>query len=192
MAVHQGVGTCYSLTTSATSAQTEPFSHQTNTLKVISLTKLHHVSVGSTPTAATTDYPIETGGVANINLGTPASQRVTKVTKGASTVLTLPQGVIGAPFQIGDRVELTSNLSGWNFKHHNITAITNPGPRDADPRTTITVAFDSSAWSGTWGDDDDGSQQYNGVVRRTFQLAARTASGAGTVYAQQIQITGDA
>ena len=195
MAVHNPVGDVVTFSTSATSAQSLSLPQQTDTLRIVALSQVTHVAIGSTPVAAVTDYVIPSGGTANINLGQPTSTRIVEVIKSASasvaTTCYMPQGVVGAPFELGDRVALTSNKSGWAFQHHEITAISVPDPRASDSRTKIEVDFDSSGFSGTWVESDSAAGD-QGTLRKTFQLAARTASGSGSVYAQQIQISGDA
>ncbi len=195
MAVHNPVGDVVTFSTSASSAQSSSIAQQSDTLRIVALSQVTHVAIGSTPVAAVTNYVIPSGGTANINLGQPTSTRIVEVIKssaaGAATTCYMPQGVVGAPFEVGNTVALTSNKSGWAFQHHPISAISVPDPRATDSRTKIEVDFDSSGFSGTWVESDSAAGD-EGTLRKTFQLAARTASGSGSLYAQQIQISGDA
>ena len=192
---HNPVGDNVVLAVTNSSTQSASLPQQSDTVRVVNTGASGvHVAIGSTPVATTANYFIASNDKAVISLGQPSAQRVVyveKTTGGSLTTCTLPQGVIGAPFEVGDRVALTSNKSGWAFQHHEITAISVPDPRASDSRTKIEVDFDSSGFSGTWVESDSAAGD-QGTLRKTFQLAARTASGSGTVYAQQIQISGDA
>ncbi len=191
MAVHNPVGSVVTLTTSATSGQTTQIDQQSDTLRIVATSGNNHVAIGSTPVAVVTDYLVQASGESFLSLGPILSQRVTMVTKGTTTSIKFPEGVKGSPFAIGDTVSL-SGKSGWTFEHAHITAITYPSYTSDDQRTVVTVSYDSSGWSGTWTDDDENPSGDTGTLRRSFMVAARTDSGAGKIYVQQVQIAGDA
>ena len=191
MAVHNPVGSVVTLTTSATSGQTTQIDQQSDTLMIVATSGNNHVAIGSTPVAVVTDYLVQASGESFLSLGPILSQRVTMVTKGTTTSIKFPEGVKGSPFAIGDTVSL-SGKSGWTFEHEHITAITYPSYTSDDQRTVVTVSYDSSGWSGTWTDDDENPSGDTGTLRRSFMVAARTDSGAGKIYVQQVQIAGDA
>ena len=191
MAVHNPVGSVVTLTTSATSGQTTQIDQQSDTLRIVATSGNNHVAIGSTPVAVVTDYLVQASGESFLSLGPILSQRVTMVTKGSTTEIKFPEGVKGSPFAIGDTVSL-SGKSGWTFEHAHITAITYPSYTTDDQRTTLTVSYNSSGWSGTWTDDDENASGDTGTLRRSFMVAARTDSGAGKIYVQQVQIAGDA
>ena len=191
MAVHNPVGSVVTLTTSATSGQTTQIDQQSDTLRIVATSGNNHVAIGSTPVAVVTDYLVQASGESFLSLGPILSQRVTMVTKGTTTSIKFPEGVKGSPFAVGDTVSL-SGKSGWTFEHAHITAITYPSYTSDDQRTVVTVAYDSSGWSGTWTDDDENPSGDTGTLRRSFMVAARTDSGAGKIYVQQVQIAGDA
>ena len=191
MAVHNPVGSVVTLTTSATSGQTTQIDQQSDTLRIVATSGNNHVAIGSTPVAVVTDYLVQASGESFLSLGPILSQRVTMVTKGTTTSIKFPEGVKGSPFAVGDTVSL-SGKSGWTFEHAHISAITYPSYTSDDQRTEITVAHDSSGWSGTWTDDDENPSGDTGTLRRSFMVAARTDSGAGKIYVQQVQIAGDA
>ena len=194
MAVHNPVGDCITFSTSATSAQSASLSQKSDTVRIIALSQNTHVAIGSTPVATTANYIIPSGGTATLSLGQAGSCRIVEVHKSSAAAIAttcfLPQGTVGAPFKVGDTVAL-SGKSGWTFEHHPITAITLAAPRDADPRTKVMVDFNSNGWSGSWVNSDSAAGDY-GELRKTFQVAARTDSGSGSVYLQQVQIAGDA
>ena len=191
MAVHNPVGSVITLTTSATSGQSTQFDQQSDTVRIVATAGNNHVAIGSTPVAAVTDYLVQASGESFLSLGPILSQRVTMVTKGTTTDIKFPEGVKGSPFALGDTVSL-SGKSGWTFEHAHITGITYPSYTSDDQRTVVTVAYDSSGWSGTWTDDDENPSGDTGTLRRSLMVAARTDTSSGKIYIQQVQITGDA
>ena len=199
MAAHQPVGNSTSFATGTTSAQSIQFDQKSDTLRVVALTQGAHVGYGSTPVSTEANYYVPAGGTALINIGQPSSQRVVNVIKSpaASGVTTIffPQGVIGAPFEVGDTVSLSSNLSGWSFEHHPIQSINYPSfsssTGDNAQSVNVVVDYSSNGWSGTWADSDSGGGN-DGTLRKSFKVSARTDSSTGTLYAQQVQVSGDA
>ena len=191
MAVHNPVGSVITLTTSATSGQSTQFDQQSDTVRIVATSGNNHVAIGSTPVAAVTDYLVQASGESFLSLGPILSQRVTMVSAGSSTEIKFPEGVKGSPFAVGDTVSL-SGKSGWTFEHAHITGITYPSYTSDDQRTVVTVAYDSSGWSGTWTDDDENPSGDTGTLRRSLMVAARTDTSSGKIYIQQVQITGDA
>ena len=191
MAVHNPVGSVITLTTSATSGQSTQFDQQSDTVRIVATAGNNHVAIGSTPVAAVTDYLVQASGESFLSLGPILSQRVTMVAAGSSTEIKFPEGVKGSPFAVGDTVSL-SGKSGWTFEHAHITGITYPSYTSDDQRTVVTVAYDSSGWSGTWTDDDENPSGDTGTLRRSLMVAARTDTSSGKIYIQQVQITGDA
>ena len=191
MAVHNPVGSVITLTTSATSGQSTQFDQQSDTVRIVATAGNNHVAIGSTPVAAVTDYLVQASGESFLSLGPILSQRVTMVSAGSSTEIKFPEGVKGSPFAVGDTVSL-SGKSGWTFEHAHITGITYPSYTSDDQRTVVTVAYDSSGWSGTWTDDDENPSGDTGTLRRSLMVAARTDTSSGKIYIQQVQITGDA
>ena len=199
MAAHQPVGNSTSFATGTTSAKSIQFDQKSDTLRVVALTKGAHVGYGSTPVATEANYYVPAGGTALINLGQPSSQRVVNVIKSPAssgvTTIFFPQGVIGSPFEVGDTVSLSSNLSGWSFEHHPIQTITYPSfsssTGDNAQSVSVVVDFSSHGFSGTWADSDSGAGN-DGTLRSSFMVAARTDSSTGTLYAQQVQVSGDA
>ena len=191
MAVHNPVGSVITLATTATSGQSTQFDQQSDTVRIVATSGNNHVAIGSTPVAAVTDYLVQASGESFLSLGPILSQRVTMVSAGSSTEIKFPEGVKGSPFAVGDTVSL-SGKSGWTFEHAHITGITYPSYTSDDQRTVVTVAYDSSGWSGTWTDDDENPSGDTGTLRRSLMVAARTDTSSGKIYIQQVQITGDA
>jgi hypothetical protein len=160
-------------------------------VRIVATAGNNHVAIGSTPVAVVTDYLVQASGESFLSLGPILSQRVTMVSAGSSTDIKFPEGVKGSPFAVGDTVSL-SGKSGWTFEHAHITGITYPSYTSDDQRTVVTVAYDSSGWTGSWTDDDENPSGDTGTLRRSFMVAARTDSGNGKIYIQQVQIAGDA
>ena len=192
MAVHNPVGSVITLTTSGTSSQSTQIDQQSDTVRIVATAGNNHVAIGSTPVAVVTDYLVQASGESFLSLGPILSQRVTMVSAGSSTDIKFPEGVKGSPFAVGDTVSLSSDKTGWSFEHAHITGITYPSYTSDDQRTVVTISHDSSGWSGTWTDDDENPSGNTGTLRRSFMVAARTDSGNGKIYIQQVQIAGDA
>ena len=115
MAVHQGIGTVTTLSTSGTSARTGAIVHQSDSLRFVAKSQGHHVAIGTFPTGYTTSYYIPSGGEAILSLGRPSSQRVVNVTVGTATTIDFPEGT-GSPFAVGDAVTLTvTGQSNFDF-----------------------------------------------------------------------------
>ena len=195
MAVHNPVGDNYqkALTNSSTQVA-DPIPQQTDTLRVVNHSGNGiHVAIGNTPTASSSNYFMDKHTEAFLSLGPVLSQRVVSITKGTTTVITFPEGVVGCPFAVNDTVAVTvSSKSGWDIPGNaKVTAVTFADPRAEDSRTTCTLNYNSSAFSGTFTDDDQG-QGDKAVARKAFRVAGICSTGTGQLNVQQVQITGDA
>ena len=106
---HQPVGDTITLTTGSTSTRGQ-ITVQSDTLRVVPTGNNGHVAIGTTATAATTDYFVVAGESATLNLGRASSSRVVGVATGAATVISLPEGM-GNPFYIDDVLTI-SGITG--------------------------------------------------------------------------------
>ena len=106
---HQPVGAGFSFATNQTSAS-QTFTVQSDTLRVVAKNAGQHVAIGTTGPATTTDYYVPANGSATLNLGRVSSIGVAGITKGAATVITLPEGM-GNPFKVDD-VIVISGVTG--------------------------------------------------------------------------------
>lgn len=177
-----GAGSSFLFTAGAASTSSA-FSVQSSVLRVVAVGGDVHVAVGSTPTATSTDYYVPSGGTATLAL-TKASNRVVGITTGATTIIDAPQGM-QVPFGIGDYVSLTaSGQSYYEFAHQEVLSVDTSSGVDGYYQTRMVVNYDSS-----------------GITTAFFSLDATiTASnkvsaygvGSGTLYYQQVQISGDA
>ena len=86
-----------------------------------------HIKVGTMPTATTADYYLIKGESATINIHRPASQRVTGITKGSTTIIQFPEGT-GSPFGVGSSVSITVTDQSYYddvIKDASVTAVDN-------------------------------------------------------------------
>lgn len=177
-----GNGTSFAITTS--SAVSVPLSVQTKAIRVVADQQNAHVAIGYSPTAAVTDYLIPAGTSATLALDT-GTQVVSGISSGAITTVTFAEGT-GTVFAVGDYVSFTSaTVPGWNFTHQRVISVDNRASYDGSFSTGIGISFNSSVGF-------PASSPIDGVLRRSVKIAARTDTGTGTLYAQQVQVTGDA
>ena len=180
---HQPVGDSLTLTTGTTSTRAQ-FTVQSDTLRVVPVGQNVHVAIGTTATAATTDYFVSNNTSATLNLGRVSSMGIAGVTKGTSTTIDLPEGT-GCPFEVDD-VIITTGITGevgfnTTAKVVSIDASANTYGYHSE---RITTDHDSRALTGT-------PVTTAGEARRLLTVAARTDTGTGKLYAQQVQVSGD-
>ena len=184
---HQPVGDTITLTTGTGSTRGQ-FTVQSDTLRVVPVSQNVHVAIGTTATATTTDYFVVAGSSATLNLGRASSSRVVGVATGAATVISLPEGM-GNPFNIDDVLTISgiTGATGFNTTAK-VLSIEEPRLQGGSAigvfNTKLTVDHDSRALFA--GD----AVVTAGLARRTLTVAARTDSGAGKMYVQQVQISG--
>ena len=184
---HQPVGDSQTLTTGTGSTRVQ-FTVQSDTVRVVPISQNVHVAIGTTATATTSDYFVPAGTPATLNLGRASSIGVVGVATGAATVISLPEGM-GNPFKIDDVLTISgiTGVTGFNTTAK-VVSIENPrfqgGSAIGDFKTKLTIDHDSRALYA--GD----AVTTAGQARRTLTVAARTDSGTGKLYAQQVQISG--
>jgi len=177
-----GNGTSFAITTSP--ALSVPISVQTKSIRIVADQQNAHVAIGYSPTAAVTDYLIPAGTSATLTLDT-ATQVVAGISSGAITTVTFAEGT-GTVFAVGDYVSFTSTIdSAWNFTHQRVISVDNRASYDGSFSTGIGISYNSIAVGHDFTAPD-------GVLRRSVKISSRTSSGSGTLYAQQVQVTGDA
>ena len=181
---HQPVGDSQTLTTGTGSTRVQ-FTVQSDTVRVVPISQNVHVAIGTTATATTSDYFVPAGTSATLNLGRASSIGIAGITKGAATVIKLPEGM-GNPFNIDDVVTVSgiTGVTGFNTTAK-IVSIQEPRTRGfAQFGAELTVDHDSRALN------SDNAVVTAAQARRTLTVAARTDSGTGKMYAQQVQISG--
>ena len=99
MTVHKPVGLGSSIAiTSGAATTSSALSVQTKALRVVAVSAGAFIGIGTSTTAATTDYFVPAGGTAVLALS-PASQRISGITTGATTTIIFPEGS-GSPFVV--------------------------------------------------------------------------------------------
>ncbi len=181
---HQPVGDTLTITTSATSARAQ-FTVQSDTLRVVPMSQNVHVAIGTTATATTSDYFIPAGTPATLNIGRVSSIGIAGVTTGASTIIDLPEGT-GCPFEVDD-VITTSGITGVTGFNTTAKVVSVDSSANTYGYHSERITTDHNSLGLYAGD----AVVTAGEARRTLTVAARTDSGNGKLYAQQVQVSGD-
>jgi len=181
---HRPVGAGSSFTFSAGAASTSSaFSVQSSVLRVVAAGGAAHISVGGAPSASTADYYVSSGESVTLAL-TRASNRVVGVTTGATTVITVPEGT-QVPFGVGDYVSLVStDQSYYNFTHQQVLSVDTSSGVGGYNQTRMTVNYNSSGIVTAFFSKD-------ASVTLSNKVSAYGLS-SGTLYYQQVQISGQA
>jgi hypothetical protein len=178
------VGVCSSFSfSSGTATTSSPFPVQSNVLRVVAVGASAQVAIGTNPSATTSDYFISANQSETLSL-VRASNRVVGVTTGTTTIITVPEGT-QVPFGVGDYVTLTvTGQSYYNFTHYPVISVDTSANVGGSYQTKMTVNYNSSgivtAFNPTYAD-----------IRMSQKISAY-GSGSGTLYFQQVQITGQA
>ena len=184
------VGAGTSITTGAASQQSGPISGKSTAIRVVATGQNTHVAIGTEPTAAVTDFVVPKDSAATLAFSN-TSARIVSYTKGTTTILDFPEGT-SSPFGVGDYVSLSCPANtDFDFTHKRVKTVYDKartsqayaGENYFGQR--IIVEHNSGSVSGTFNDPD-------ATIRGSFKVAARTDSGSGKLYIQQVQIAGDA
>jgi len=181
---HQPVGAGFSFATNQTSAS-QTFTVQSDTLRVVAKNAGQHVAIGTTGPATTTDYYVPANGSATLNLGRASSIGIAGVTTGTATVIDLSEGM-GNPFKVNDVLTISGITGETGF---NTTA------KVVSIQEARTIGYSQFGAKLTIDHDSRGLFAGDAVVtagkaRRTLTVAARTDSGSGKMYVQQVQTSG--
>jgi len=181
---HQPVGDSQTLTTGTSSTRIQ-FAVQTDTVRVVPISQNVHVAIGTTATATTSDYFVPAGTTATLNLGRASSMGIADITKGASTVITLSEGM-GNPFKVDDVLTISgvTGVTGFNTTAKVVSIQESRTIGYAQFGAKLTVDHDSRALN------SDNAVTTAAEARRTLTVAARTDSGSGKMYVQQVQTSG--
>ena len=179
-----GVGSSFTFSVGTATTGANSFSVQSSVLRVIAEGAGAYVKIGvGTPSATNADYYIPSGDVATLAL-TKASNRVVGVTTGATTIVTVPEGT-QVPFGVGDYVTLTANgQSYYDFTHKEVLSVDTSAGVGGYYQTRMTVANNSSGIVTAFSSRDASISISNKV--------SAYGAGSGTLYYQQVQITGQA
>ena len=184
------VGAGTSITTGAASQQSVPISGKSTAIRVVATGQNTHVAIGTEPSAAVTDFVVPKDSAATLAFSN-TSARIVGYTKGTTTILDFPEGT-SSPFGVGDYVSLSCPANtDFDFTHKRVKTVYDKartsqayaGENYFGQR--IIVEHNSGSVSGTFNDPD-------ATLRGSFKVAARTDSGSGKLYIQQVQIAGDA
>ena len=184
------VGAGTSITTGAASQQSVPISGKSTAIRVVATGQNTHVAIGTEPTAAVTDFVVPKDSAATLAFSN-TSARIVSYTKGTTTILDFPEGT-SSPFGVGDYVSLSCPANtDFDFTHKRVKTVYDKARTSQAYAgenyfgTRIIVEHNSGSVSGTFNDPD-------ATLRGSFKVAARTDSGSGKLYIQQVQIAGDA
>jgi Na+-transporting NADH:ubiquinone oxidoreductase subunit NqrF len=115
---------------------------------------------------------------------TKASNRVVGVTTGTTTTITVPEGT-QVPFGVGDYVSLSaSGQSYYDFSHKQVLSVDSTSSYDGYHQTRMVVNHNSSGVVTAFSSNDASISISNKVSARGV--------GSGTLYYQQVQVTGQA
>ncbi len=179
------IGTCITQVTANSAAKTGPIAHKSDTLRLCAITKEAHVKVsfGADPTATASDFYIPVNTTASLSIGGPQANRVVGITTGATTIIDFPEGT-GSPFGVGDAVTLSvPGQDYYDFEHKLVTNVDSSAGNGGYFSTRITVNSDTSGVA-------TALSSQNAELRGSFKVSA-LADGAGKLYIQQVQITGE-
>ena len=181
---HQPVGDSQTLTTGTSSTRIQ-FAVQTDTVRVVPISQNVHVAIGTTATATTSDYFVPAGTTATLNLGRASSMGIAGVTTGTATVIDLSEGM-GNPFKVDDVLTISGITGETGF---NTTA------KVVSIQEARTIGYAQFGAKLTIDHDSRALVRGDAVLtaaeaRRTLTVAARTDTGSGKLYVQQVQISG--
>jgi hypothetical protein len=181
---HRPIGVCSSFSFTAGAASTSSaFSIQSNVLRVVAVGGSAHIAIGVNPSASTSDYYVSSGDSVTLGL-TKASNRVVGITTGTTTIVTVPEGT-QVPFGVGDYVTLTtSDQPYYNFAHRQVLSVDTSAGVNGYYQTRMTVSYNSSGIVTAFSSQDASVTLSNKV--------SAYGVGSGTLYYQQVQISGQA
>ena len=186
---HRPVGTGVTATFAAagTAKTTAAFQVHSNSVRIVPVGTAVNVAIGTDPVATTSDYYIPSGGSAVLGI-TKASQAVESITKGSTTTITCPEGT-QMPFSVGNRVTLTdANDSNWTTLINDTKVLTVDSTTNTSGyfRTRLTVEANTSGISTAF------SLTGASLVSSLKVSAIPNGAAAGSIWVQQVQVSGDA
>ena len=186
---HRPVGTGVTATFAAagTAKTTAAFNVQSDSVRIVPVGTAVNVAIGTDPVATTSDYYIPSGGSAVLGI-TKSSQAVQSITKGSTTIITCPEGQT-MPFEIGMRVSLSAaNDTNWTAKVNDtkVVSIDQTAGLSGYYQTRVTVEANTAAISTAF--NYSGAQLHNSLK----VSALPNGAAAGSIWVQQVQVSGDA
>jgi len=182
---HRTVGAGQSITTSSSSTKSSAISVKSSILRLTARDEDVHVAIGTEPTATVTDYIIPAGTSETLGV-TKASQRVRTIeSSGTKTIVTCPEGT-QQPFGVGDCVTLETNNADSNWatiiSHVGVDSVDTTADFSGSFSTKVTLSANTSGISTDFVDSD-------ATLRKSIKVGV-IATGAGSIFVQQVQTTG--
>ena len=199
-----GVGTGFNITAAGTATRTFCIAQKTPYLRVLTGVGTAHVAIGTFPTAVVTDTVVTNQQPEILTIGQPISQPINEVTiprvqAGAVGIctLTVPEGY-GNQLKAGSLIGLevvtgtasTLDQTYWNLKVLYVQSVEVHRVLDSfTDKVTVTGDFISQNTQ-TAGIPTALTTGNTLVARSAFNVSAYTGGVEGSVYMQQVQITG--
>ena len=189
------VGAGTSITTGAASQQSGPISGKSTAIRVVATGQNTHVAIGTEPTAAVTDFVVPKDSAATLAFSNTSAKVASISTSTTYTLIDFPQGT-SSPFAAGDYVTLDladgSDQDYYEFTHKRVYTVYD-GSRTAYRGSGEDWFGQRIVVENDYGRNISTSLvDNNTTLRGSYKVAARSDSGAGKLYIQQVQITGDA
>ena len=189
------VGAGTSITTGTASQQSGFISGNSTALRVVATGQNTHVAIGTDPTAAVTDFVVPKDSAATLAFSNTSAKVVSITTSTTYTLIDFPQGT-SSPFAAGDYVSLDLadgiDQDYYEFSHKRVYAVYD-GTRTAYRGSGEDWFGQRIVVENDYGRNISTSLlDNNTTLRVSFKVAARTDSGSGKLYIQQVQISGDA
>ena len=188
------VGTGISMTTALASGMSTSFAIKTPYLRLTAIGEGAHVAFSQTSRTVTADtgsYYIPAGTSETLSMSR-YSQRIVAITQADGCVLTCPEGQ-QMPFNVGNYVTLIgANDVNYDNKitHALVTAVDNNSSQyDGTWQTKLTLDADTSGISTAFTSTPANSDV---TLYSSARIGARSEGGAGSIFAIQVQTTGDA
>lgn len=181
---HRPVGSGFSTAIASGSAtKSSAFSVQSDTIRLVAVGAGAHVAIGTEPTASTSDYYVASNSEVTLALS-PASQKVIGITTGTTTTIDFPGGT-GSPFEAGDYVTFTSSTqSYYNFTHQPVLSVNSSSGVGGYYSTRVSIGTNTTGVLTAFSSSD-------GDLRKSLKVS-NYGTGTGSLYIQQVQISGQA
>ena len=199
-----GVGTGFNINAASTATRTPCIAQKTPYLRVLTGVGTAHVAIGTFPTAVVTDTVVTNQQPEILTIGQPISQPINEVTiprvqAGAVGIctLTVPEGY-GNQLKAGSLIGLevvtgaasTQDQTYWNLKVLYVQSVQVHRVLDSfTDKVTVTGDFIAQNTQ-TAGIQTALTTGNTLVARSAFNISAYTGGVEGSVYMQQVQITG--
>jgi len=186
---HRTVGAGQSVAVSGAGGASDAITVKSNNIRINARGVNAHVAIGTGTTCTQSEYYIADGSASTLAL-TKASQKVISIESlaGGKTRITCPEGT-QMPFTVGNCVSLEVGTADSNWEtvitHVGVDSVDQTASFDGFHQTRLVVSADTSGISTDFSDRD--ATLFNSV-----KVASVTTGDAGSLFVQQVQITGQA